>query len=88
MDGPSKYSIWFVGKSAVVGELSLDETVDFCPAGWVILKKSKALFWFYFIDIYIYIYIFFFFCLFVFFCFFLLCFVECVKCNVILEKLV
>ena len=50
------------GKSAVAGELSLDETVDFCPAGWVILKKSKALFWFYFIDIYIYI----FFC----FCFF------------------
>ena len=46
MDGPSKYSIWFVGKSAVVGELSLDETVDFCPAGWVILKKSKALLWF------------------------------------------
>ena len=66
MDGPSKYSIWFVGKSAVAGELSLDETVDFCPAGWVILKKSKALFWFYFIDIYIYIYIF----VFVFFCFF------------------
>ena len=76
MDGPSKYSIWFVGKSAVAGELPLDETVDFCPAGWVILKKSKALFWFYFIDIYIYI------------LFFLLCFVECVKCNVILEKLV
>ena len=70
------------GKSAVAGELSLDETVDFCPAGWVILKKSKALFWFYFIDIYIYIYIFFF------FVFFWLCFVECVKCNVILEKLV
>ena len=68
MDGPSKYSIWFVGKSAVVGELSLDETVDFCPAGWVILKKSKALFWFYFIDIYIYIYIYFFF---LFVCFFL-----------------
>ena len=65
MDGPSKYSIWFVRESAVAGELSLDETVDFCPAGWVILKKSKALFWFYFIDIYIYI---FFFCLFV--CFF------------------
>lgn len=42
MDGPSKYSIWFVGKSAVARELSLDETVDFCPAGWVILKKSKA----------------------------------------------
>ena len=81
MDGPSKYSIWFVGKSAVAGELSLDETVDFCPAGWVILKKSKALFLFYFI--YIYIYIFFFL-----FLFFLLCFVECVKCNVILEKLV
>ena len=75
MDGPSKYSIWFVGKSAVAGELSLDETVDFCPAGWVILKKSKALFWFYFI-------------FFLFFLFFLLCFVECVKCNVILEKLV
>ena len=86
MDGPSKYSIWFVGKSAVAGELSLDETVDFCPAGWVILKKSKALFWFYFIDIYIYIYIHIFF-LFL-FLFFLLCFVECVKCNVILEKLV
>ena len=68
MDGPSKYSIWFVGKSAVAGELSLDETVDFCPAGWVILKKSKALFWFYFIDIYIYIYIYFFF---LFVCFFL-----------------
>ena len=63
MDGPSKYSIWFVGKSAVAGELSLDETVDFCPAGWVILKKSKALFLFYFIDIYIY-----FFFVFVFFC--------------------
>ena len=75
MDGPSKYSIWFVGKSAVARELSLDETVDFCPAGWVILKKSKALFWFYFI-------------FFLFFLFFLLCFVECVKCNVILEKLV
>ena len=83
MDGPSKYSIWFVGKSAVSGELSLDETVDFCPAGWVILKESKALFWFYFIDIYIYIFFFF-----LFFLFFLLCFVECVKCNVILEKLV
>ena len=80
MDGPSKYSSWFVGKSAVAGELSLDETVDFCPAGWVILKKSKALFLFYFIDIYIYI--------FFLFLFFLLCFVECVKCNVILEKLV
>ena len=80
MDGPSKYSIWFVGKSAVAGELPLDETVDFCPAGWVILKKSKALFLFYFIDIYIYI--------FFLFLFFLLCFVECVKCNVILEKLV
>ena len=66
MDGPSKYSIWFVGKSAVAGELPLDETVDFCPAGWVILKMSKALFWFYFIDIYIYIYIY----IFVFFCFF------------------
>ena len=78
MDGPSKYSIWFVGKSAVARELSLDETVDFCPAGWVILNKSKALFWFYFIDIYI------FFCC----CFFLLYFVECVKCNAILEKLV
>ena len=63
MDGPSKYSIWFVGKSAVAGELSLDETVDFCPAGWVILKKSKALFWFYLIYIYIYIF-FFFFCFF------------------------
>ena len=81
MDGPSKYSIWFVGKSAVAGELSLDETVDFCPAGWVILKKSKALFWFYFIDIYIYIYIYIVFV-------FLLYFVECVKCNAILEKLV
>ena len=81
MDGPSKYSIWFVGKSAVAGELSLDETVDFCPAGWVILKKSKALFLFYFIDIYIYF-------IFFLFLFFLLCFVECVKCNVILEKLV
>ena len=80
MDGPSKYSIWFVRKSAVAGELSLDETVDFCPAGWVILKKSKALFWFYLI--YIYIYFFFLFLI------FLLCFVECVKCNVILEKLV
>ena len=80
MDGPSKYSIWFVGKSAVAGELPLDETVDFCPAGWVILKMSKALFWFYFIDIYIYIYFL--------FLFFLLCFVECVKCNAILEKLV
>ena len=64
MDGPSKYSIWFVGKSAVAGELSLDETVDFCPAGWVILKKSKALFWFYFIDIYIFFCFVFFFALF------------------------
>ena len=63
MDGPSKYSIWFVGKSAVAGELSLDETVDFCPAGWVILKKSKALFWFYFIDIYFF-FVFVFFALF------------------------
>lgn len=78
MDGPSKYSIWFVGKSAVAGELSLDETVDFCPAGWVILKKSKAQFWFYFIDIYIFFVV----------DFFLLYFVECVKCNAILEKLV
>ena len=78
MDGPSKYSIWFVGKYAVAGELSLDETVDFCPAGWVILKKSKALFWFYFIDIYIFFVV----------VFFLLYFVECVKCNAILEKLV
>ena len=59
MDGPSKYSIWFVGKSAVAGELSLDETVDFCPAGWVILKKSKALFWFYLIYIYIFFFVFF-----------------------------
>ena len=74
MDGPSKYSIWFVGKSAVAGELPLDETVDFCPAGWVILKKSKALFWFYFIDIYIYIYIYiYFFFVFVFVFFALFC---------------
>ena len=62
MDGPSKYSIWFVGKSAVAGELSLDETVDFCPAGWVILKKSKALFWFYFIFFFVFFVFFALFC--------------------------